>query len=106
MGSGILMSPHNPQLNKRKTGRSAGQWPRQLPITEFAHKTSNGELTITCANRHCPKCQGAAAREWLAKREAELLPVPLCSIRIYALITSRVPDGGPRARFEDHIISH
>jgi hypothetical protein len=30
----------------------------------------------SCANRHCPKCQGAAAREWLAKREAELLPVP------------------------------
>jgi hypothetical protein len=27
-------------------------------------------------NRHCPKCQGAAAREWLADREAELLPVP------------------------------
>jgi Putative transposase/Transposase zinc-binding domain len=29
-----------------------------------------------CRNRHCPKCQGAAAREWLADREAELLPVP------------------------------
>src|SRR6266566_179362 len=27
-------------------------------------------------NRHCPKCQGLAAREWLAEREAELLPVP------------------------------
>jgi hypothetical protein len=30
----------------------------------------------SCRNRHCPKCQGAAAREWLAGREAELLPVP------------------------------
>jgi hypothetical protein len=30
----------------------------------------------SCRNRHCPKCQGAAAREWLAAREAELLPVP------------------------------
>jgi ssDNA-binding Zn-finger/Zn-ribbon topoisomerase 1 len=30
----------------------------------------------SCRNRHCPKCQGAAAQEWLAKREAELLPVP------------------------------
>jgi len=29
----------------------------------------------SCRNRHCPKCQGAAAREWLAQREAELLPV-------------------------------
>ena len=30
----------------------------------------------SCRNRHCPKCQGAAAKEWLAAREAELLPVP------------------------------
>jgi Putative transposase/Transposase zinc-binding domain len=30
----------------------------------------------SCRNRHCPKCQGAAAKEWLANREAELLPVP------------------------------
>ena len=30
----------------------------------------------SCRNRHCPKCQGVAAREWLAEREAELLPVP------------------------------
>src|SRR5512132_4335383 len=29
----------------------------------------------SCRNRHCPKCQGAAARTWLAAREAELLPV-------------------------------
>jgi hypothetical protein len=29
----------------------------------------------SCRNRHCPKCQGAAARKWLAEREAELLPV-------------------------------
>jgi hypothetical protein len=30
----------------------------------------------SCRNRHCPKCQGAAAKEWLADREADLLPVP------------------------------
>jgi hypothetical protein len=30
----------------------------------------------SCRNRHCPKCQGAAARQWLAEREAELLPAP------------------------------
>ena len=29
----------------------------------------------SCRNRHCPRCQGAAARTWLAKREADLLPV-------------------------------
>jgi hypothetical protein len=30
----------------------------------------------SCRNRHCPKCQGAAAKQWLAEREADLLPVP------------------------------
>ena len=30
----------------------------------------------SCRNRHCPKCQGAAAKEWLAERQADLLPVP------------------------------
>lgn len=29
----------------------------------------------SCRNGHCPKCQGAAARQWLVAREAELLPV-------------------------------
>jgi hypothetical protein len=30
----------------------------------------------SCRNRHCPKCQGQACREWLAARQDELLPVP------------------------------
>ena len=30
----------------------------------------------SCRNRHCPKCQAIAAKQWLADREAELLPVP------------------------------
>jgi hypothetical protein len=30
----------------------------------------------SCRNRHCPKCQGAAARTWMQEREVELLPVP------------------------------
>jgi hypothetical protein len=38
----------------------------------------------SCRNRHCPKCQGAAAREWLAEREAELLPVPYFHV-VFAL---------------------
>jgi hypothetical protein len=29
----------------------------------------------SCRNRHCPKCQGAAAQDWLAARAADLLPV-------------------------------
>src|SRR5213082_1646176 len=38
----------------------------------------------SCRNRHCPKCQGTAAREWLAEREAELLPVPYFHV-VYTL---------------------
>jgi hypothetical protein len=29
----------------------------------------------SCRNRHCPKCQGAKARDWLDARQADLLPV-------------------------------
>ena len=29
----------------------------------------------SCRNRHCPKCQATAARQWLEARQAELLPV-------------------------------
>ena len=30
----------------------------------------------SCRNRHCPKCQGSQARDWLEARKAELLEVP------------------------------
>src|SRR5271170_4058733 len=30
----------------------------------------------SCRNRHCPKCQASARAKWLARRQAELLPVP------------------------------
>jgi hypothetical protein len=30
----------------------------------------------SCRNRSCPQCHGAATTDWLAAREAELLPVP------------------------------
>src|SRR5947199_2226949 len=38
----------------------------------------------SCRNRHCPKCQGAAAKQWLAERAAELLPVPYFHV-VYTL---------------------
>src|SRR4030095_2584077 len=38
----------------------------------------------SCRDRHCPKCQAAASREWLAEREAELLPVAYFHI-VYTL---------------------
>ena len=34
----------------------------------------------SCRNRHCPKCQAAAAKHWLVEREAELLPGPIADI--------------------------
>jgi DNA-directed RNA polymerase subunit RPC12/RpoP len=30
----------------------------------------------SCRNRHCPRCQGANAHEWLEHQEEDLLPVP------------------------------
>ena len=30
----------------------------------------------SCRNRHCPKCQAMSRAEWLARRQAELLPIP------------------------------
>src|SRR3954454_23467044 len=30
----------------------------------------------SCRNRHCPKCQGLARAQWLADRQAALLPGP------------------------------
>src|SRR5215471_7322044 len=49
---------------------------RYSPLEKTPHKARNGELTISCLNRHCPKCQAAARQTWLAQRSAELLPVP------------------------------
>src|SRR4029077_5013209 len=54
------------QLTKGQAARLAGL----APINNDSGKNNS------CRNRHCPTCQGAAAREWLAEREAELLPVP------------------------------
>jgi hypothetical protein len=44
------------------------------PLEKTPHKAGNGDLPITCRNRHCPKCQGAAREKWLQQRTAELLP--------------------------------
>jgi hypothetical protein len=63
---------------------SLGIYAAGSPLPNALHKAANGELTISCRNRHCPKCQGAAAREWLAEREAELLPVPYFHV-VYTL---------------------
>ena len=43
------------------------------PLEDAPHKAGNGEISITCRNRHCPKCQGNARHRWLDARRAELL---------------------------------
>jgi hypothetical protein len=40
----------------------------------------------SCGNRHCPNCQSDKTQVWLAKRTAQLLPVP------YFLVTFTVPE--------------
>jgi hypothetical protein len=43
------------------------------------HCEGCGQIRISynsCRDRHCPKCQGLARAEWLADRQADLLPVP------------------------------
>ncbi len=44
----------------------------------------------SCRNRHCPKCQGAAAKDWLAARQAELLPVPY--FHVVFTVPARIAD--------------
>jgi len=40
------------------------------------HTCDHTEIAYnSCRDRHCPKCQGSAARRWLEARQADLLPV-------------------------------
>jgi len=45
----------------------------------------------SCRNRHCPKCHGAAAMDWLAAREADLLPVSYFHV-VFTLPGSWMPE--------------
>ena len=45
------------------------------PLEKTPHKTRNGELTISCRDRHCPKCQSGARDKLIAARQNELLAV-------------------------------
>ncbi|AAP85839.1 Putative transposase (plasmid) [Cupriavidus necator H16] len=47
----------------------------RLALRAGAMPAGNGLLSITCRNRHCPKCQASAARRWLEARSDDLLPV-------------------------------
>lgn len=44
---------------------------------------SCGEVRVadnSCRSRHCSKCQGAVARDWLEARSGDLLPVPYFNV--------------------------
>jgi hypothetical protein len=47
-------------------------------------------MPITCRNRHCPRCQSAAATNWLAAGEADLLPVGYSHV-VFTLLAEIAP---------------
>ena len=49
---------------------------RQLPITGSAHKAGNGRRPLAAAIAIARSANGRPRADWLAAREAELLPVP------------------------------
>jgi hypothetical protein len=84
-----IFRDHGPAWRKANAGHvSLGQLKVMSAIESCRTAALGGHVTRcqdcayttiaynSCRNRHCPKCQGAAARAWLAEREAELLPVP------------------------------
>ena len=56
-----------------ETCRTAALGGHVAACTSCAHKHI---AYNSCRNRHCPKCQSVAARDWLERRAADLLPVP------------------------------
>lgn len=53
----------------------------------------------SCRNRHCPKCQGEKAYQWLERQHDLLLPVP------YFMLTFTLPEGlRPVARSHQSLI--
>src|ERR1035437_7844633 len=73
------MVSHDTPKPARRAGAASIPW-LHSPLENTPHKAGNGDLPITCRNRHCPKCQSTARDEWLAERAKELLPVPYCHV--------------------------
>lgn len=80
---------HGPAYRKANTGHlSLGQLKVMSAIERCRTAALGGHVEIcadcahmriaynSCRNRHCPKCQAINAKDWLAAREADLLPVP------------------------------
>ena len=84
-----IFRAHGPAWRQANAGHlSLGQLKVMSAIEQCRTATLGGHVAAcqdcghtqiaynSCRNRHCPKCQGAAAKDWLAARQAELLPVP------------------------------
>jgi hypothetical protein len=83
-----IFRDHGPAWRRARAGRlSLGQLKVMSAIETCRTAALGGHVAAcqdcdhtqiaynSCRNRHCPKCQGAAAAAWLAVRQAELLPV-------------------------------
>src|SRR5712691_8717880 len=56
------------------------------PLTRTSHIARNGVHSVTCRNRHCPKCHRDQTDRWLTAQRARLLP---CA---YYLLTFTLPE--------------
>ncbi len=83
-----IFRAHGPAWRRARAGHlSLGQLKVMSAIESCRTAALGGHVAVcqdcshsliaynSCRNRHCPKCQGAAAKDWLAARQAELLPV-------------------------------
>jgi Transposase zinc-binding domain len=83
-----IFRTHGAAFRRDQTGHLSPAQLRVMSAIETCRTARLGGHVEACAgcgrqriarnrrrNRHCPKCRGAAARAWLAEREAELLPV-------------------------------
>jgi Transposase zinc-binding domain/Putative transposase len=68
-------APISPPRQRMQHDSTVGPRPSAVMSKPARTAASGASPTNSCRNRHCPKCQGAAARTWLAEREADLLPV-------------------------------
>ena len=79
---------HGPAWRRKHAGRIPLRQLKAMAAIERCRSAALGGHVLRCEgcerleisynswrNRHCPKCQGNAARQWLAARQAELLPL-------------------------------
>src|SRR5450755_2403763 len=69
----VLSRQHRKALRDIRDCRTAVLGGHLYNCNKCGHRV---KVFNSCRNRNCPKCQATARAKWLAKREAELLPVP------------------------------